>query len=75
MLASINYIDALKSASVIELMTLVVLAVASAWSWALIVMKSLQMKRARVESVGFLDVFWKASRLDSIYQSAQKLES
>lgn len=74
MLASINYIDVLKSASAIELAVLVVLAVASAWSWALILMKSLQLRKARRESVSFLDTFWKASRLDAIYQTAQQLE-
>ena len=58
MLASINYVDALKSASIVELGVLVLLAIASAYSWALIVMKSLQLGRARSESVGFLDTFW-----------------
>jgi len=75
MLASINYVDALKSASVVELGVLVVLGLSSAYSWALIAMKYLQLNRARSESVGFLDTFWKASRLDAIYQSAQKLGS
>lgn len=68
MLAAINYIEVLKSASYIELSVLSVLALASAWSWALIAMKLLQLNRARSQSVGFLDVFWKASRLDAIYQ-------
>jgi biopolymer transport protein TolQ len=75
MLASINYVDALKSASVVELAVLVVLGMSSAYSWALIAMKYLQLNRAQSESVGFLDIFWKASRLDAIYQSAQKLGS
>src|SRR5438309_12117498 len=75
MLASINYVDALKSASVVELGVLVVLGISSAYSWALIAMKYLQLSRARAQSVGFLDTFWKASRLDAIYQSAQKLGS
>lgn len=69
-----NYLDVLKSASGVELMVLVVLAAASAYSWALITMKSLQLRKARQESVSFLDTFWKASRLDAIYTSAQKLE-
>ncbi len=73
-LASMNYLDVLKSASGVELMVLVVLAAASAYSWALITMKSLQLRKARQESVSFLDTFWKASRLDAIYTSAQKLE-
>ncbi len=73
-LASMNYLDVLKSASGAELLALVVLAAASAYSWALIAMKSIQLRKARQESVSFLDTFWKASRLDAIYQSAQKLE-
>ncbi len=74
MLAAMNYVDVLKSASGVELMVLIVLALASAYSWALIAMKALQLRKARAESVTFLDTFWKASRLDAIYQSAQKLE-
>jgi biopolymer transport protein TolQ len=69
-----NYVDVLKSASGVELMVLIVLALASAYSWALIAMKALQLRKARAESVTFLDTFWKASRLDAIYQSAQQLE-
>jgi biopolymer transport protein TolQ len=53
----------------------VLLAAASAYSWALIAMKTLQLRRARDESVTFLDTFWKASRLDAIYASAQKLDA
>jgi biopolymer transport protein TolQ len=74
MLASLNYVDVLKSASAIELLVLLLLGVASAYSWALIAMKSLQLRRARSESVTFLDTFWKSNRLDAIYQAAQKLE-
>ncbi len=73
MLAAINYVDVLKSASVVELLVLIILACASAWSWALIVMKANQLRKARSESVGFLDAFWKSSRLDAIYQTAQSL--
>ncbi len=70
-----SYGEALKSASVVELAVLVVLGLASAYSWALIAMKYLQLSKARAQSVNFLDTFWKASRLDAIYQSAQKLGS
>ncbi|MBL9038332.1 MAG: MotA/TolQ/ExbB proton channel family protein [Archangium sp.] len=72
--ASINYIDVLKSASFVELLVLIVLAAASAYSWALIAMKTIHLRKARVESVSFLDTFWKASRLDAIFQTAQKLD-
>lgn len=75
MFAAINYVDVLRSASGIELTVLVLLAAASAYSWALIAMKTLQLRRARDESVTFLDTFWKASRLDAIYASAQKLDA
>lgn len=74
-LASINYVDVLKSASGVELMVLILLAAASAYSWALIAMKSMQLRKARAESVTFLDTFWKASRLDAIYQTSQQLEA
>jgi biopolymer transport protein TolQ len=74
-LAAINYVDVLKSASGIELMVLVLLAFASAYSWALIGMKWMQLRKARGESVSFLDTFWKSSRLDAIYSTSQKLDA
>jgi biopolymer transport protein TolQ len=72
--ASLNYVEVLRSASAIELFVLGLLAAASAYSWALIAMKTIQLRKARVESVSFLDTFWKASRLDAIYQAAQQLD-
>ncbi len=74
LLASMNYLEIIRSGSVVELSILLLLAVVSAFSWALIAMKGVQLSRARSESVTFLDAFWKASRLDGIYQTAQKLE-
>ncbi|MGV3624347.1 MAG: MotA/TolQ/ExbB proton channel family protein [Archangium sp.] len=75
MLAAMNYVEVLKSASAVELAVLVLLAAASAYSWALIAMKWNQLRKARAESVSFLDIFWKASRLDGIYGESQKLEA
>jgi biopolymer transport protein TolQ len=75
MLASLNYVDVLRSASGVELLVLLLLAAASAYSWALIAMKGLQLRKARGESVTFLDSFWKASRLDAIYTASQQLEA
>ena len=43
-------------------------------SWAIIALKSRQLSAARAQSLTFLDTFWKATRLDSIYQSAQSLD-
>ena len=73
LLAGLNYVDIIKNASVVEMGVLVLLAGVSAVSWALIVMKSMQLKSARSQSVRFLDTFWKATRLESIYQAAKKL--
>lgn len=72
--AALNYVEVLRSATAIELFVLALLAAASAYSWALIAMKSMQLRKARVQSVNFLDTFWKASRLDAIYQAAQQLD-
>ncbi|MFZ5468542.1 MAG: MotA/TolQ/ExbB proton channel family protein [Myxococcota bacterium] len=74
LLASLNYLDIVKNGSLVELAVLALLAGVSAFSWALIAMKSMQLSKARSQSVSFLDTFWKASRLDAIYAEAQKLE-
>ncbi len=73
MLASLNYWSVFKSASLVEMGVLVLLMMASIYSWALIAMKGSQLLKARAESASFLDSFWKASRLDAIYQSSQHL--
>src|SRR4051794_38863840 len=72
--AALNYLEIVRSGSVLELLVLGLLATASVASWALIVMKSRQLSRARGQSLSFLDAFWKSTRLDAIYQSAQKLD-
>jgi biopolymer transport protein TolQ len=72
-LAALNYLEIIRDGSPLELMVLLLLAAASAFSWALIAMKAMQLSRARSQSLAFLDSFWKASRLESIYQSAQSL--
>ncbi len=74
MWASLNLLDALREGSLIELAVLLLLMGASVFSWGLIAMKARQLSRARAQSVSFLDVFWKASRLDAIYATAQQLD-
>ena len=73
--AAMNYLEIIKGASIIELFVLLLLLAVSAFSWALIIMKSMQLSRARAQSVTFLDAFWKASRLEAIYQAAQTLDA
>ncbi|MCI0574211.1 MAG: MotA/TolQ/ExbB proton channel family protein [Myxococcaceae bacterium] len=75
LLASLNYVDILRNASVLELVVFLLLVAVSVMSWAIIAMKSRQLSVARAQSLSFLDTFWKASRLDAIYQTARKLES
>ncbi len=74
-LAALNYIEIIRTGSLVELSVLALLACASAYSWAVIAVKLRQLSRARQQSLAFLDIFWKASRLDSIYQTAQTLTS
>jgi biopolymer transport protein TolQ len=73
LLASINYLDLISRGSGVELAVLALLVGVSAFSWGLIALKQVQLSRARAQSVAFLDVFWKGSRLDAIYQSAKEL--
>jgi len=72
-LAAFDVVQVLSEASLVELAVLVLLAGASIVSWALIGMKAMQMRKARAQSVVFLETFWKASRLEAIYQTAQGL--
>ncbi|MFY0580323.1 flagellar motor protein MotA [Cystobacter fuscus] len=71
---AMNYVQILQDASFLELGVLGLLMVVSVASWALIALKATQLARARSQSLAFLDTFWKASRLETIYQDAQKLE-
>jgi len=74
-LAALNYIEIIRTGSLVELSVLALLACASAYSWAVIAVKLRQLSKARQQSLAFLDLFWKASRLDSIYQTAQTFGS
>jgi biopolymer transport protein TolQ len=74
-LGALNYWHIIRDASFIELAVLLLLMGVSVASWALIVMKATQLSRARTQSLTFLDTFWKASRLEAIYQTARGLES
>ena len=73
--AAINYLEVIERGSGVELFVLALLAFVSVFSWALIALKSQQLSRAKSESVRFLAAFWKESRLDTIYQTAQKLSA
>ena len=73
-LGALNYWQIIRDASFIELAVLLLLMGVSVASWALIAMKAAQLSRARTQSLTFLDTFWKATRLEAIYQTARGLE-
>jgi len=75
LLAAMNYVEIVRSASAVELAVLVLLLGTSAFSWALIAMKWSQLGRAQAQSLQFLEMFWQASRLDAVYQASQPLEA
>src|SRR5512138_507221 len=54
---------------------LLLLLAASVVSWAIILKKWLQIRRAQRESVRFLEIFWQSKRLDAIYQAAESLSA
>jgi biopolymer transport protein TolQ len=46
---------------------MILLVVASFWSWAIIVQKHLDLRRARAEARDFEETFWSGEPLDSVY--------
>lgn len=72
--AAFSVVRILKDASIVELLVLALLTAVSVFSWGLIALKLIQLKTAKVQSVTFLDAFWKGTRLDSIYATAKTLK-
>jgi biopolymer transport protein TolQ len=69
----IDYLQIITSAGPVGQGVLLLLAGASAVSWAIIVKKVLQVRRAERDSQKFLAAFWQSKRLDAIYQAAEAL--
>jgi biopolymer transport protein TolQ len=65
-------LEILMEASGVVLGVMMVLAVMSAVSWFIVGYKWLYLRRARVESNQFLDMFWQSKRLDAIYQASEQ---
>ena len=65
-------LEILLDASGVVMGVIVLLAVLSLVSWYIIGYKWLYLRKARVESARFLEVFWQSKRLDAIYQSAEE---
>jgi biopolymer transport protein TolQ len=71
----LDYLEIAKNSGVVGIGVLLLLLGASAVSWAIILKKWLQIRRAQDESVKFLETFWQSKRLDAIYQAAGSLSA
>lgn len=72
--AGIDYLDAILAGGPVGMGVLALLLVASGWSWAIIIRKSLQLRAAQAQSVTFLEAFWQSKRLEEIYGKAEHLK-
>jgi len=54
---------------------LVILILFSVASWGIILYKHFFLRKAHLESVQFLDMFWKSRRLDQIFEGCEKLSA
>jgi len=73
--AELDYLEIVTHGGPVVMGVLLLLVVASVVSWAIIVWKWLQLRRAQDESVRFLETFWQSKRLDAIYQAAEALSA
>jgi biopolymer transport protein TolQ len=71
--AGINYFEAVTHGGPVGVAVIALLLGASVASWTIIFRKSLHLRRARVQSLKFLDTFWRSKRLDAIYGAAEGL--
>ncbi|MBN2798081.1 MAG: protein TolQ [Deltaproteobacteria bacterium] len=62
--------DLILSADLIVQLVLLILLVMSVVSWGIILQKALRLRVAARQSARFLEVFWNAKRLDSVYEEA-----
>ena len=75
MFASISYWELVRHASLLELFVLLLLLSVSALSWALMLQKWLQLSAAKRRSSEFLEVFWEATQLDSVYNAVSRQQA
>lgn len=69
--SELTLFETLTSSGPIGFGTLLLLAVASVVSWAIIAHKWWQLRRAAVVSEKFLTAFWESKRLDQMYQQSE----
>ncbi len=69
----LDYFEVITSSGPVVFSCLLLLVVASVLSWAMIIKKSLHLRRARLQSVSFLETFWQSKSLDTIYEAVDAL--
>jgi biopolymer transport protein TolQ len=71
----LDYIEVVRNSGPVGQAVILLLAGASVVSWAIILKKLLQVRRAHRETAAFLSAFWQSKRLDAIYQTAESLSA
>jgi biopolymer transport protein TolQ len=69
----LNYIEVVTHGGPVGVSVLLVLLGASVASWTIIFRKGLHLRKARAQTLSFLDTFWRSKRLDAIYTAAEQL--
>jgi biopolymer transport protein TolQ len=70
---SLNYFELVTHGGPVVTGVLLILAAASLASWTVIFRKLVHLRRARDQSVQFLETFWRSKRLDAIYSASDAL--
>jgi biopolymer transport protein TolQ len=66
----LSFLSLITTASIVVQAILVVLALASLWSWSQIFMKLFQLRRSKRDADQFEDNFWKGGDLNELFQKA-----
>ncbi|HYM74166.1 MAG TPA: Tol-Pal system subunit TolQ, partial [Stellaceae bacterium] len=64
---SLSIIDLVGQADIIVKLVLLILLLASFWSWAVIFDKALRLRRLRQSAATFEETFWSGGSLDDLF--------
>ena len=66
-------LDLVSQAGLVVRFVLLILAIASVFCWAVIFMKSMEIRYAIKHNASFLEMFWNSKNLEEIYNKVEKL--
>lgn len=69
----ISLIELVFGGSIVVQAVLLLLVVLSVWSWAIVISKIMQLKKARLESEEFRTLFWESRNLARLDDSSRRL--